>query len=293
MITRSTGVISTVTGNGIQGYSGDGFAVTLATLNKPRGVAIDASGNLYIADSGNNVIRMISAGIISTVAGTTEGYSGNNHLALGAKFSSPNDVAVDVSGNLYIADTNNMVIRMVTKNTGFITTVAGNGNQGYSGEGGLATSAELDHPSGLTVDTSGNIYFADTFNNRIRVISHSTGFITTLVGNGNPGYSGDGGLATSAELNGIRGVAVDASGNLYLVDPANNRVRMVTASTGIITTVAGTGISGYSGDGGAATLAELRIPSGIALDVSGNIYFNERDNNVIRVVTQASPTFAP
>ena len=235
-----------------------------------------------------------SSGKISTVVGNgNQGYSGDGGPATSATLYYPEGVAVDVSGNIYFSDADNGAVRMVTKSTGFITTVAGNGNQGYSGEGGLATSAELDHPSGLTVDTSGNIYFADTFNNRIRVISHSTGFITTLVGNGNPGYSGDGGLATSAELNGIRGVAVDASGNLYLVDPANNRVRMVTASTGIITTVAGTGISGYSGDGGAATLAELRIPSGIALDVSGNIYFNERDNNVIRAVTQASPTFAP
>ena len=221
-------------------------------------MAVDASGNLYIADTGNNRIRKVSAtGIITTVAGNgSAGYSGDGGPATSAQLDGPEGVAVDGSGNLYIADTCNNRIRKVSA-TGIITTVAGNGSAGYSGDGGPATSAQLSLPAGVAVDGSGNLYIADSGNNRIRKVS-ATGIITTVAGNGSPGYSGDGGPATSAQLNQPAGVAVDASGNLYIADSSNNRIRKVSA-TGIITTVAGNGFDGYSGDGGPATSAATQL----------------------------------
>jgi sugar lactone lactonase YvrE len=175
----------------------------------------------------------------------------------------PSGVAVDISGNIYIADNYNQRIREVTAATGIITTVAGNGTAGYSGDGGAATSAELYYPSGIAVDGSGNIYIADSTNNRIRKVTAATGVIATVAGNGTGGYSGDGGAATSAKLWGPSGVALDSSGNLYIADQASSRIRKMAAATGIITTVAGNGTGAYRGDHGPATSAELYLPSQI------------------------------
>jgi sugar lactone lactonase YvrE len=276
-VTASTGLISTVAGDGIEGYSGDGGAATSAKLYYPTGVTLDTGGNIYIADYFNYRIRKVTAstGLISTVAGDgIEGYSGDGGAATSAKLGYPTGVAVDVAGNIYIADYDNYRIRKVTASTGIISTVAGDGTEGYSGDGGAATSAELGLPYGVAVDTAGNIYIADTGNSRIRKVTASTGIISTVAGDGTAGYSGDAGTATSAELDNPTGVALDTAGNIYIADEDNQRIRKVTVSTGIISTVSGDGTEGYSDDGGAATSAELASPIGVAVDKAGNIYIS-------------------
>jgi len=286
-------IITTVAGNGTNNYSGDDGAATNASLSYPKGVVLDASGNLYIDDYQNNLIRLVSTnGIITRVAGNgTYGFAGDGGAATSASLSYPEGVALDAFGNLYIADSQNNRIRMVST-SGVITTVAGNGyinatndEGGYSGDGGAATNASLNYPNGVAVDAFGNLYIADSQNNRIRMVS-TNGVITTVAGNGyinatndEGGYSGDGGAATNASLNYPRSVAVDALGNLYIADSANGRVRVVNTN-GIITTVAG---GGNGGDGGAATNASL-APSGMAFDAFGNLYIADDGNSRIRMV---------
>ena len=289
-VASGTGIISTFAGNGKAGYSGDGGVATSAELDAPAGVAVDASGNVYIADNGNDRIRMVAAGtgIITTIAGNgTTAYSGDGGAATLAGLDVYYGVAVDASGNVYIADNGNDRIRKVAASTGIISTIAGNGTAGYSGDGGAATSAKLDGPTGVAVDTSGNVYIADKSNNRIRKVAAGTGIISTIAGNGTAGYSGDGGTATSAKLNNPGTVVVDVSGNVYIADNENNRIRMVAAGTGIISTIAGNGTAGYSGDGGAATLAELNDPDAVAVDAYSNVYITDKVNNRIRKLTAA------
>jgi trimeric autotransporter adhesin len=293
MVTSSTGIITTVAGDGTFGYKGDGGPATSAGLFYPLGIAVDASGNIYIADTNNCRIRLVtrSTGIITTVAGDgAVGYKGDGGPATSASLHNPWGIAVDASGNIYIADIDNHRIRLVTRSTGIITTVAGDGTFGYKGDGGPATSAGLYYPYGVAVDASGNIYIADTSNNRIRLVTRSTGIITTVAGDGTAGYKGDGGPATSAGLYYPRGIAVDASGNIYIADFNDNRIRLVTRSTGIITTVAGDGTAGYTGDGGLATSAGLSFPNSIAVDASGNIYIVDYGNNRIRLVSPKAST---
>jgi sugar lactone lactonase YvrE len=246
-------------------------------------------GNIYIADSYNNRIRKVttSTGLISTVAGDgTGGYSGDGGAATNAELYLPTGVALDSADNLYVADAANNRIRKVTVSTGIISTVAGNGTYGYSGDGGPATSAELNYPYAVDLSAASDIYIADSSNNRIRKVTASTGIITTVAGNGTGGYSGDGGTATKAEIYDPTGVAVDAADNIYIADAVNGRIRKVTASSGIITTVAGNGGLGYSGDGGAATSAELCAPVDVAVDIVGNFYIADMCNERIRAVGQ-------
>jgi hypothetical protein len=283
-----TGTISTVAGNGNSGYSGDGGPATSATLSYLSAVALDAAGNLYITDPNNCVIREVTAatGVITTVAGNgTQGDSGDGGPATGAQLGVPNGVALDAAGNLYIADSFYPVIREVNAVTGVISTVAGNGATGYMGDGGAAISAELNWPTGIALDAAGNLYIADTNNSVIREVNLATGVITTVAGNGTPGYNGDGGPATSAELSNPQGVVVDAAGNLYLTDEGNGVVREVEAATGTINTIAGNGSSAYFGDGGPATSAAFNAPAGIALDAAGNQYLADGGNSVIREVS--------
>ncbi|MGA2351413.1 MAG: MBG domain-containing protein, partial [Terracidiphilus sp.] len=286
-VAASTGVITTVAGNGVAGYSGDGGLATSAELYNPRAVAIDSSGNIYIVDISNNRVRKVTAstGIITTVAGNgTPGYSGDGALATGAELQGPYGVAVDAVGNIYIADTGNMRIRKVSISTGYISTLAGNGTEAYLGDGGLATSAELDAPLGIAVDSSGNIYIDEIASGRIRKITVSTGIISTVAGGGTSGSPCSAGLATSAELAGPEGIAVDGAGNIYIAQIGYSTVCKVTASTGAIAIVAGNGTAGYSGDGGIATSAALSSPDAVAVDSSGNIYIADTSNQRIRAV---------
>jgi len=261
-----TGLLTTVAGNGTLGFSGDNGPATSAELNTPSGVAVDAAGNLYIADSGNQRFREVSNGVITTVAGGGLNGLGDSGPAVGAQLSQPNGIAVDSAGNLYIADTFNSRIRRVSN--GVITTVAGNGTFAFGGDNGPAIAAALDFPEGVAVDSAGNLYIADYSNDRVRMVSN--GIITTISGTGKSGCCGDDGPATSAEFEGPVGVAVDSAGNLYIADIFNNRIRDV--SKGAINTVAGNGIPGSSGDNGAAIAAELDFPYGVAVDTAGQVY---------------------
>ena len=280
-------IIATVAGStGDYAYGGDGGPALEARFNGLAGIAIDALGNLYIADSGNHRVRRVTpAGIIDTVAGTGEqGYGGDAGPAREARLDQPGDVAVDALGNLYIADRFNSRVRRVTP-AGIIDTVAGTGEQGYGGDAGPAAEARLWIPSGVAVDALGNLYIADTFNNRVRRVTPA-GIIDTVAGTGEQGYGGDAGPATEARLDRPEDVAVDALGNLYIADSFNNRVRRVTPD-GIIDTVAGTGTWAYGGDAGPAAGAHLSLPSGVAVDALGNLYIADSFNNRVRRVTLA------
>lgn len=290
-VSATTGVITTVAGSGIPGYSGDGGPATGAELSYPIGLAIDSSGNLYIAEYWNCVIRKVTAstGIISTVAGKygSCSYSGDGVAATAASLRYPEGVALDSVGNLYIADTQNNLVREVSAATGLISTIAGVPNGlGSTGDGGPATKALLNFPSALAFDGSGNLFIADTQNYRVREVEASTGIITTVVGNGDSGTTGDGGLALNAQI--VDGsLALDASGDIYLGGGVY-KVREISASTGMISSVAGNGIFGFSGDGGSATVAEMGTAQGVVVDAQGNLYIADQGNNRIRKVTFAA-----
>jgi len=291
VVLPQNGVIGTLAGNGTSGYSGDNGLATSAELTYPGGVAVDGSGNIYIADTGNCVVRLVSAstGVITTVAGNgSTGYSGDNGAATSAHLNSPAGVALDGTGNLYIVDSGNSVIRMVSASTGVITTVAGNGIQGYSGDGGLATAAELNQPAAIAIGPDSSMYIVDSFNAAVRKVAASSGIITTIAGNGTWGYSGDNGAATDASLFYPDAIALDLSNNLYIADYFDHTIRKVTTATGIITTVAGNGTDGYSGDGGQATNAQLDYPQGVAVDSLGNIYIAHSEAGYIREVIASS-----
>ena len=278
------------------GFQGDGSQAVYALLNGPSDVDIDDStGDVYFADTLNHRIRMIAAktGVISTVAGTGEyGYSGSDGLATSAMLNNPTGVTIHPSkGDLYIADSGNYRIRMVSKSTGIITTVAGNGSPGYSGDGGPATAAALSRTSRIAINaSSGDIYIADSLNNRVRKVTIKFGYISTVAGSGPGSYTGDNGLATSATLSGPSAVALDTAGNLYIVDTLNNCIRMVSDSTGIITTVAGTGVGGYSGDGGPAELAQLSRPTDMDVDAAGTLFICDTLNSRVRAATYTKST---
>ena len=330
------GIISTVAGNGASGFSGDGGPATSAALFA-YSVAVDSSGNLYVADTGNYRIRKVSAaGIISTIAGTgAYGYSGDGGPASGAQVSWVDGIVVDSGGNLYLWDGGNYRIRKISA-AGTIMTVAGNGGCCFSGDGGTATSAVLSASFGLALDPSGNLYSSDWNNSRIRKVS-TGGIISTVAGGGSLAL-GDGGSAATATLNSPYGVATDSAGNIYIADKSNHRVRRVSSNgaittvagnggccssggdggsatnaevlpnsiafdtggnlyigdiasvrkvtpAGIITTVAGTGVAGYAGDGGSATGAQLSTPGGLAIDAAGNLYIADTYNQRIRKVS--------
>jgi sugar lactone lactonase YvrE len=283
----SGGVISTVAGNGSQGFSGDGGSASSAQLNNQTGIAVDSSGDLFIADINNNRVRKVTpAGVINTVAGNgTPGFSGDGGPASSAQLSSPTGVAVDSEGNLFITDKSNNRIRKVTP-AGVINTVAGNGSKGFSGDGGPASSASLSFPHSLTVDSAGNLFFTDLQNNRVRKVTPA-GIISTVAGNGTPGFSGDGGPASAASLSYPTGIAVDSAGNLFIADQGNQRIRKVT-SGGVISSAAGNGTQGFSGDGGPASAAQVNSPTGVAVDSEGNLFFADFYNNRIRKVTAIS-----
>jgi hypothetical protein len=305
--------------------TGDNGPATEAYLCAPAGVFVDSSEDIFIADTSNFAIREVAAstGTITTVAGTlgVEGYSPNGTLATSADLNYPSNMVVDASGDIFIADTDNFVIREVAESTGDIQTTIGNNTLAYSGDGAPATNAELNAPGGVAIDSSGNFYIADTASSVIRVVNTGTANITidgvvvqpgdiqTLAGNGtecsdSTTACGDGGAAISAQLNNPYGVFLDASGNIFIADTGDNRIRVVNTGTTVITvatvqiqpgdiaTVAGNGTAGYTGDGGAATNAELAGPNGVFVDSAENIFIADTGNSVIREVTASSGTIA-
>ena len=336
----TAGDIYTVAGDGQFGFSGDGGPARAAAFDTPSGVAVDGAGNLVIADSGNSRIRVVAehtgtfygqamtAGDIYTVAGTGPGggYGGDGGPATAAALNFPAGVTVDAAGNLVIADELNNRVRLVAEHTGMfygqamtagdIYTVAGDGTNGYGGDGGAATAAALSRFRGVAVDGAGNLLIGDTDNNRVRVVAEHTGSfygkamtagdIYTVAGTGTAGYSGDGGPAGAAELHGPKGVAVDGAGNLVIGDEINDRVRVVAEHTGSfygkamtagdIYTVASNGFTpgfgaGYSGDGRPATTGQLNFPHGVAVDSAGNLVIADYANDVVRVVAARTGTF--
>ena len=279
-----SGAISTFAGTGEQGFDGDGGTALLARFSSPTDVEADAAGNLYIADASNNRIRKVNpSGTISTVAGTGErGFGGDGGPAGQAKLAGPGGVAVDAAGNLFIADSSNHRIRKVDP-SGIISTVAGTGERGFSVGYGPAVQAMLSFPTGVAVDTAGNLYIADYENRRVRRVDPS-GTITTFAGTGEADFfTQEGGQAVQATLSLPHGVAVDSSGNVFIADSGNARIHRVDPS-GIITTVAGTNVQGFTGDGGPATLARVYVPSGVAVDAAGNIFIADTGNRRIRKV---------
>lgn len=280
--------MSTFAGTGVSGYTGDGGPAANARLNAMTGMTTDGAGNIYIADNANNVVRKIDiSGTITTFAGTgVAGYSGNGGQATAAKLNKPMAVVTDAAGNVYIADNGNHTVRVVNA-AGFIKNYAGNGISGYSGDDDTAHLGQLSLPQALSITAMGDLYIADAGNHVIRMVSNGTHIMSTVAGSGTPGNAGDGGMATDAQLSTPSGVAVAASGDIYIADIFNNKVRKVTATTGVISTYAGTGVSGNSGDGGPAANAAMSYPSGVSLDISGNLYITDQGNNNVRMVNTA------
>jgi uncharacterized protein (TIGR03437 family) len=327
-----TYLIYTIAGNGTQGYTGDQQAATAAELALPGGIAWDSKGNMYIADGANNRIRIVSNGVITTFAGTgTAGFSGDKGPATSAELNDPTGVAVDGSGNVYIADSANNVVRVVST-AGTITTFAGQNSAGagYIGDGGPATNSQLNVPTAVAVDSQNNVYIADANNNAIRIVTNGT--INTvqgtnyylnypngiavdaagdifvadtgnervveftavlydffvIAGTGVPGFSGDNGQAVNADLCDPKGVAVDSQGYVYIADTINSRVRKVGLD-GTITTIAGTGQPAYGGQGQYATGAPMYFPAAVGLDPSGNVNIVDTGNSVVRMLQVLSP----
>jgi hypothetical protein len=332
--TMTAGDIYTVAGTGIAGFSGSGAPATSAELNEPQGVTVDGSGNLVIADSMNNRVRVVAgstgtfygkpmtAGDIYTIAGNgTIQSSGDGGPATAAELLAPEGVAVDGAGNVVIADTDNSRIRVAAASTGTfygqamtagdIYTIAGTGKRAFAGDGGPATRAALRSPYGIASDSAGDLLIADTFNSRARMVAGhagtfygqamTAGDIYTIAGNGKVGFAGDGGPATSAKLGRPEGTAMDGAGNLVIADTNNNRVRVVAGSTGTfygqamtagdIYTVAGTGVRGFSGNGGPATSAEMTLPQEVTVDGAGNLVIADTGNAAIRVVAERTGSF--
>jgi trimeric autotransporter adhesin len=275
------GIISTIAGNGTPGYSGDGGAATAATMFEPAGLALDAAGNLYIAEVGNTVVRRVTTtGIIQTVAGTgVNGYNGDGIPATTARLNAPRSLAVDASGNVYIADTQNFRVRKVDT-SGTITTIAGNGLGGFSGDGGPATLARIGPVRGLIFDSGGNLLISNGQRSRVRRVNLSTGIITTVAG-ATPGFNGDGNNALSTLFGqGMTGMLFDSFNNLLIGDGMNARVRKIDALSQIVTTIAG----GFIGDGNQATMAAFNQPHTVDLDASGNIYVVEAHGYRVRKI---------
>jgi sugar lactone lactonase YvrE len=285
------GIITTVAGTGVQGFSGDGGQATAAKVDRPFCVALDIFGNIYFSTNDNRIRKVtVSSGVITTIAGdgTGWGYNGDNILATSAKLYLPWGLIIDSSGNIYFADQANQRIRKITSSTGIITTVAGTGVQGFSGDGGQAIAAQLNNPQGIALDALGNIYFSDAGNMRIRKVDITSGVITTIAGNGAQSFGGDGGSAILAEFSQPIGIDLDILGNIYIADYQNDRIRKIDILTGIVSTVAGDSVSGYNGDSILATSAQLNQCGGVALDRQGNIYIAEAGNNRIRKVSSCA-----
>lgn len=281
--------ILTLAGNGVQDFKGDGGAAIVASLSNPRGVAVDAAGNVYISDSTNNRVRKVEAatGTIVTVVGNgTRDYSGDGGPAIKASLAFPMGLAVDRDGNLFIADARNHRIRRVDAKTGIITTVAGQGIRGLGGDNGPALSALMSYPTSVAVDEGGDVFITDSENGGIRRVEKKTGIISSVVGEGTPGAKTD--PSGTPTIRGLFvapvGLTYDGKGSLYVADSFLNRVKKIELATRKVTIVAGKGVNQYCGDNGPAKEACLNQPSGVALDAAGNVYIADAGNDRIRKV---------
>ena len=313
----TSGTITTIAGDGVSGFSGDGGPAAEARISTPFAVAVDSGGNIYIADTGNNRLRKVdTSGTITTIAGISFGVSGISLDGAGnvyVAYRSGNSIhKVDGSGtittiagvgtrgfggdggpataasNLYIADERNDRVRKVDT-SGTMTTIAGDGTSGFGGDGGPATAAQLRVPLDVAVDSTGNVYIADAANARIRKVDTS-GMISTIAGDGGSGFGGDGGPAIAAQLGNPAGVALDNLGNVYVADSATDRIRKIDTA-GTISTIAGDGTFNFSGDGGPATAARLGTPLDVALDSAGSLYIADiRTGRVRKVDTSGKIT---
>jgi DNA-binding beta-propeller fold protein YncE len=285
-------IITTAVGTGERGFAGDGGPAAGALLNGPFDVGFNADGNLYFSDTFNHRIRRVDArtGVITTCAGSGEaGYSGDGSLATLARLNEPYGIAIDKAANVYIADRHNHCVRRVDGTSGMITTFAGNGSAEFSGDGGPASQAGIVEPNGLALDpANGRLFIADVADHRVRVVDLATGNIATFAGTGEARHSGDGGPATAAGIHGARAVKVAADGTVYILERQGSTLRAVDSRTGIITTVAGTGERGYSGDGGTAQDAVFDAPKEFALDPGGDILIVDTENHAIRHIFAAS-----
>ncbi len=287
-IVLATGLIQTLAGDGLAGYNTDGVAATAAELNTPMGLAFDPSGNLLLSDTNNQRVREISAGVISTFAGTGVAGTGQEGLTPSeTPLRGPRGVCTGRDGSVYIVDTDNHRV-LVAPPAGVVTTFAGNGSPGDAGDGESARTAQLNLPSACALDGSGDMFIADTANHRIREVTPA-GVIETVAGSGTAGYSGDGGAASAAALYAPSGVAVDGNGNLFIADTGNHAIRLVTPD-GAIHTIAGQGTAGFSGDGGEGLAAFLNSPSGMLLDGAGDLYFADTGNNRVRRLVPETDT---
>ena len=281
----TAGTLATIAGDGVSSFGGDGGLALDATLNQAKSVAIDAAGNLIVADGLNHRVRKVDAvtHLITTIIGDgTTAFDGDEHQASQAALNEPSDAIVDAHGDVIVADTNHSRVRRVDA-TGLIHAFAGNGTESFSGDGGPAANATLNRPTGLARDAAGNVYIADFLNNRVRKVD-TAGIITTVVGNGTPGYNGDGILAIDATITNPTDIGFDVAGNLLVADFRNHRIRRVDASTGVISTVAGIGTPGFAGDGDVAAVAVLNLPSDVQLDAAGNLLIADSGNNRIRKI---------
>jgi streptogramin lyase len=286
--------ISTFAGTGVQGFSGDGGPATAAQIDNPYGVVRGPDGAIWFCEyTGQRIRRVAPDGSISTVAGTGQkAYAGDGGPAPGAAFNLPHELRFDVAGNLFIADMANHAIRRIDAKTNVITTFAGTGERGYTGDGGAANQAKLNSPHSIQFGPDGYLYICDIGNHAIRRVDPRTGQISTFAGIGKPGPTPDGAPIAGTPLRGPRSLDFDREGNLWLVTREGNQVFKFDLKTGIIHHVAGTGEQGFSGNGGPAKLAQLSGPKGIALDAAGNAWLADTESHTVRMIDAATGTIA-
>ena len=283
--------ISTFAGTGVAGSTGDGGPATSARINDPYGVVRGPGGAIWLCEHNGHRIRRIAAdGTITTVVGTGQkGYAGDGGPATAATLNLPHEIRFDQAGNLFIADTGNNAVRRVDVRTGIITTIAGGpSRRGYSGDGGPANAAALRGPHSIQFDAAGTLFVCDVGNHVIRIVDLATGLITTFAGTGKPGPTPDGSPIAGTPLNNPRSLDVDRDGNLWLVTREGNQVLKFDLKAGVIRHIAGTGASGFTGNGGPAKLASLSGPKGIALDTAGNAWLADTESHTVRMVSAAS-----